>query len=261
MLTLVSRTISLLLIGALTLVSVSYYKKGVLPAASELRPEVLQAPRQTKTSVAPFQLTYRGQSYSVQPVAQYEISGVLVSHNSPAGFGDIYHDENSVDLRDVCLVWGENVKSGAYLRGQYWSESFTCNWKFRDAVSYGHFQSNEISNNHLLASDARVQQEIRSLHIGDQVELKGLLVNYAPLNNPERVRSSSLVREDQGNGACEVMFVERVRRLRAATPAWYVRYDRGWRAVVALGLLQLVAWVLFPYLEFKLQIGGPSLRL
>jgi hypothetical protein len=63
---------------------------------------------------------------------------------------------------------------------------------------------------------------------GDQVHFKGWLVSYGIKGSPYR-RTSSTTRFDRGNGACETVFINEFRVLRAANP--------GWRALYRLSLV------------------------
>ncbi len=51
----------------------------------------------------------------MRPVADFELWGLVVSHNNPTAFYDIYHDRNSVDTRDLGVIWGENLRSADFI--------------------------------------------------------------------------------------------------------------------------------------------------
>lgn len=62
------------------------------------------------------------------------------------------------------------------------------------------------ANNHVIAANDEVRKVIRSLRIGQILTMKGWLVNAI---GPEgRTWNSSRTREDTGNGACELFYVE-----------------------------------------------------
>lgn len=62
------------------------------------------------------------------------------------------------------------------------------------------------ANNHVIAANDEVRKVIGSLRIGQILTMKGRLVNA---NGPEgRTWNSSLRRDDTGNGACELFYVE-----------------------------------------------------
>lgn len=183
----------------------SWYLKDKLPAQSEMRRELFQEPIQKTTHAKPFDFDYRGETYMVKPIANYEIWGLVVTHNDITGFIDITHDENSVDIKDLCVIWGANLHNEDYREVKYSSGDFTCYWSYSRPMNF-HF--NKIANNHLLSDNEAIRQQILRTKIGDQVRMKGMLVSYSPASNPSWVRNTSTTREDTGNHACEVMFVE-----------------------------------------------------
>ncbi len=239
-------TRALLLLAVLALY-LGYRNKGVLPNPNQMVSEVLRQPIQSVTTRDPFTFTYRGSSYDVDPQADYEISGVVVTHNNVSGIGDAYHTSDSVDMKDLCVVWGSNVLNDNYQSIAYSSEPWTCVIFTPDRAVWERFFADELSNNHLLAADESVQERIRSARIGDQIRLRGMLVNYSPAGHPDIVRKSSLVRDDTGNGACEVVFVEEFEILKRATPGWYRIYQFGWWLLGAAILLRGYIFVKSPY--------------
>jgi hypothetical protein len=216
-----------LFLGLALIVSGGRYK-GKLPDPGEVVDGVRAAPSQTASSREPFTFSYRGSSYTVTPKAEYVLNGVVVTHNNISGIGDAYHTSDSVDMKDVCVVWGNNLSSKNYQRITYTSEPWTCVINSKDESVWERFFLDELSNNHLLAGDEAVQRRIRSVRIGDQITLTGVLVDYCPLGYPDYLRKTSLVRTDTGNGACEVVFVESFSILKRSTPEWYLAYRIGW---------------------------------
>ena len=90
-----------------------------------------------------------------------------------------------------------------------------CRW-------YGdvNFNMSEVSNNHILAR-GKVKEQIHSIGPGDQVYLKGILVDYSiKMKNGSFNRATSLRRDDTGNGACEVFLVEKVVVLKSDYRKW-----------------------------------------
>jgi hypothetical protein len=67
------------------------------------------------------------------------------------------------------------------------------------------------SNMHMLPANARIEKSLRSLRVGELVELSGYLVGVQ--ENGQWTWVSSLSRLDTGDGACEIFWVERVELL------------------------------------------------
>ena len=72
--------------------------------------------------------------------------------------------------------------------------------------------------------------------MGDQIHLKGMLVNYTdPASWKGFWRRSSLSRTDGGNKACEVVFVESFEIMKRGTPGWYLARTAGfWGLLLVL---------------------------
>jgi hypothetical protein len=201
----------------------------------EISPSVRRDPIQTPIREDVFPFEYRGHHYEIQPVADYEISGLVVTHNEISSITDAYHTSDSVDFRDICLVWGANVGSGIFRRYKFFSMPWSCHYQPLDRNA--ELVEDQVSNNHLLAADESVRKTIVSMHIGDQVQLKGKLINYWQKEHPEYKRRTSLVREDTGNGACEVLWVESAKILRAGGTNWHLLQSVGkWLLFAAVGL-------------------------
>lgn len=195
-------------------------RSTTLPAVKDISEAILRDPIQKPINGELFRFDYMERSYLVQPVRYYEIWGLVVSHNNIKSIADMYHDHTSVDLKDLCLIWGDNVADDTYHRAYYRSEPWTCFVDIPERSDYKRFNFSQFSNNHLLSHREEVREIIRKTRIGDQVHLRGMLVNYAPSEHPDHMRQSSLSRDDTGNGACEVMFVDSIEILRTTNDSW-----------------------------------------
>ncbi|MFC1733204.1 hypothetical protein ACFL6I_23145 [candidate division KSB1 bacterium] len=246
----VHKILNIIIVLSILAVGMSVFMKKQLPEKDTLLPEVHKMPKQTEQTRSEFTFDYRGTAYKVTPRADYELWGLVVSHNDIGKFGDIYHDETSVDLRDICVVWGENAKSGVYKKGKYKSGSWTCYWQFKSGEAWSKFNESQIANNHLITSNPDIQDAIRELRIGDQVHVKGYLVNYENVDTEWR-RETSLTRKDTGNHACEVVFVENLEILKPGNVEWYLINYLGKRAVLALVLIKIILMFWGAYREQK----------
>ena len=233
------------------------YRLWDYPKISELKPGLVLndiargVPMQSASSNPRFKFNYGGRNYSVNPRASYELYGVVVSHNDPTGWGDIYHDENSVDFRDVCVVWGDNALSlGAGF--EFHSEPWTCFVNFRSEAARDAFSGLELSNNHILGGSSETRRLINSMRVGDQIYIQGMLVDYWDNEYPDFVRTSSLRRDDTGNGACEVFFVEDAAVLKRFAPQRYAAYDWGRSMLVWAFIIKLISVPILAYWEYRL---------
>ncbi len=240
----VQKKLNFLLLGAGLLIVIAFVCKGKFASYREVLPELLQPPEQSQTRRQPFTFAYKGEKYKVQPVADYELWGMVVSHNDINSLWDMYHDDSSVDTRDLCVIWGTNLKSDDFHRVEYESGAWTCYFRYPGGIRFSHA---ELSNNHLITDKQSIRDKIGTVRIGDQIHLAGLLVNYQSKNMGNFWRRSSTTRKDSGNQACEVMFVDDARILRQGTPGWYFIYRLGW-------------WLLFLILALKALVLYAEIR-
>ena len=209
-----------LFILALTVLAVySHSKRKDLQDVGTLLPALSNHPIQSESSEEAFWFNYRDRRYYVEPRAEYELWGLVVTHNDIREFSDIYHDEDSVDIKDICVIWGDNARNSDYKAVEFWSEPWTCYTRWEHGEVHD-FSMNQLSNNHLLSDYASVRKTIDDMQVGDQIYISGLLVDYSEPAHSSWVRKSSLVRDDEGNGACEVLFAREARILKSGPDFW-----------------------------------------
>lgn len=243
---------------AILLLSIAGYAIGrlkvkELPSETALVDALYTEPVQSPTSAEAFTFPYKNADYVVNPKATYEINGLVVSHNNIRAWWDIYHDENSVDVKDLCLIWGDNAYEHIYKNISFWNESVSCHFQPTSRNTRQDFHGSALSNNHLLSADAQVRDTIAEVRVGDQVHMKGYLVNYSDLRHPEFERRSSLTRADTGGGACEVFYVGEMQILKKSPRLWHIIYElsRGW-FLTLLGI-KFLSFLVFSWLEFRLS--------
>jgi hypothetical protein len=235
-------------VAALGLLALSGWRKGALVGPRGIRPELLQEPLQLATDRKPFTFDYRGKQCRVQPVATYELWGLVVSHNDIHSVADIYHDTSSVDTKDLCVVWGESLRHTDYLRASYKSGPFTCYVSWRGVLPS--LDMANVGNNHMITDSPAVREAIGRVHVGDQVHFKGLLVNYQMEDWESFWRRTSTSRTDSD---CEVVYVEELEILARGTPGWYTLWRLATVLLVAAPLVYL--WL------FWRESGKDSVKL
>lgn len=218
----------LIFIICIILFSISFFQKKKLPDSSKVLPELSQEPIQIDTNKKEFSFNYRGTKYNVNPLFDYELWGLIVTHNDINKWYNFYHDENSVNVKDVCVVWGKNVENNNHIGPTFKSGEWTCYTKISGKYfkSGKNFRGNQLSNNHLLSNDSNIIDIIGKMHVGDQIHLKGMLVDYG---TDERgyYRRTSISRNDtnqssRSGGACEVFYVDEAEILEEENHIWYL---------------------------------------
>ncbi len=234
-----------LLIAGVAALGVGLVFDGHLPARSTLLPDVLDEPLQTAVAAPAFDAHAGDVDYRIAPVADYLISGLVVSRHDSDTWWDWIHaaSNDHLNVVDLCLIWGANAADGAYEKMSFSSGQFVCYVETRHAEAWKPKYVRALSNNHLLTEDPAIARRLRDMRIGDQVRLRGQLASYSHNAGFAFTRGTSTTREDTGNGACETIFVREAEILRRA-PAW-PRWLR-WAGALLLAA-GLVAWYAAPH--------------
>lgn len=238
------RIVKILLAGSLALLIVAVWRKDVLPEHETLRYEMLREPEQTSVQQAPFESSVNGVTYNIQPLYTYDLYGLVVStHDSNAWWDYIHRDWNDhLNVVDLCVVWGENARRGAYEQMDFSNGQFVCYFNTRSREVYNAFDQTAFSNNHLLTDNAEIASELRQVRAGDQVHFRGYLAEYSHNYGRAFKRGTSISRADTGNGACETVYVEAFEVLRRGGGAWPAL---AWMAGLLLAT-SVVAWFSLP---------------
>jgi hypothetical protein len=233
-----------LFICGLVLLLTAVWKKDLLLLPQELRAELLEEPRQVAVQRPPFQVAVGEISYDVQPLYKYDLHGMVVSRHDSSTWWDYIHKEwnDKLNVADLCVVWGNNVRSGAYLDIEFSSGQFVCNFQTSSNEAYAAFDQTAISNNHLLSADPRLVRKMRDARIGDQIHFSGYLAEYSHNHGFPFRRGTSTVRTDSGNGACETVYVDDFEILHHGGGAWHALLWVG----VGLMIAGVIAWFTLP---------------
>lgn len=232
------------LILNLVLLVTAIWRSDMLPPATDLSPILLNEPVQTQVTQAAFLTKSNDINYSIQPLYEYDLVGLVVSKHDANTWWDSIHREwnDHLNIVDLCVVWGNNVRNGVYQEINFSSGQFTCNFSTNSNEVFAAFDQSAISNNHLLTDQPSIAKRIRSVRVGDQIHFRGHLVEYSHNQGFPFKRGTSIVRTDTGNGACETVFIDSFDIIKGG--------GRPWRILVwvasALLLLGLIVWFLRP---------------
>ena len=200
---------------------VSFWNRNDLPGNVDHLPDLAEEPSQTRTGKRPFDVEYNDVHYRIEPEYAYDITGMIVSYR--------HHDNNSrmhtlandhLNMLDVCIIWGDNPENEHLGKINFWNGIFTCNVKTRDQQAWEAFRMEQLSNNHLISDEEVIRKQVRKIKVGDQIRVRGFLASYSSSGGGKR--GTSITRTDEGNGACETIYVEHFRILRPATSYWRI---------------------------------------
>ncbi len=237
--------IKLLLAGSLLLLSVALWKKNELPQYPLLQQDLLKEPEQVQVRRAAFDTTVNDVTYKIQPLYSYDLYGLVVCMHDANTWWDYLHREwnDHLNVMDLCVVWGNNLRRGVYKEAEYSSGQFVCYLKIPTMELYQIFDLTALSNNHLLTDDPRIARSIRKTRVGDQIHFRGYLAEYSHNHNGQPFnRGTSTVRTDSGNGACETIYVEDFEILRPGGGPWRALV---WVAAILLAA-GVIAWFRLP---------------
>jgi len=199
---------------------ITFFTRNNIRNVDEIADEATNQPFQNEISnMEEIEFKKDGYLWQLTPLYDYEINGLVVGRMNYQIFSiDKYTSLLPIDLG---LIWGSNVAGKVYQdkRIKFKQDSRWCwVWWNGDAV----FNLDEFSNNHLLTKDKDLSNKVKKVNRGDQIMIKGKLVNIkaTPLEDNEISGQntitwmSSTTRKDDGAGACEIIYVEDIEVLK-----------------------------------------------
>jgi hypothetical protein len=160
-------------------------------------------PIQTAADRPPFELETAHGRVTVTPRAKYDIAAVV------EGKEPYWLDATAfLSPYDLALAWGDVATPELRRRlevGQSWRFFF---WRTSDPSVDIPYVISHSANNHIIPADSNVRRAIASIGRGDEVRLRGLLVDVR--TDRGLTWNTSLVRTDHGDHGCEIIWVESV---------------------------------------------------
>jgi hypothetical protein len=136
-------------------------------------------------------------------LASYEITAAVKSKYT---YSSDYPSQ--VSPLDLVLAWGNlNTRTiDSHIRYSQSGRWYYYNYDHNTPVDQTYIQEHS-ANTHLIPADNRIKSRLQSIRKNDIVELDGYLVQVLFAPGPW---TSSLTRQDSGDGACEIMYVTKV---------------------------------------------------
>src|SRR5436305_12578725 len=158
-------------------------------------------PVQEPTERSPFEIETRKGRITLDPRASFDASAVVASDEH-------YRFDDGAFLVPVDLVmtWGKlpeepyksKVSYGQMTRYYFWRTSYP-------DIDLHYIQTHS-ANEHMIPADDNVRRALLTVGRGDRVRIQGLLVNARREDGFHW--KTSMTREDDGPGACELVYVE-----------------------------------------------------
>lgn len=193
--------VTLTVVGALALSGCTDWRDRVEAGLAIREPEQVAI-----TDTAPTRFTFPDDRVAtLTPRARYRTKAWVVAV-------DRAFDDGAEDVLglDVGLVWGPVANRDIlrsmrfHLARRYLSARWDGEMPLANDVVMRH-----LSNHHLVVPDPELRAYLDHVAPGDLLTLEGALVDVALEGEGARIIRSSLRRDDVGNGACEVLWVER----------------------------------------------------
>jgi hypothetical protein len=238
------RRVVLVLLGiSIIILLYSYFKKDDLPEDLSFTDSMFLDPQQEELFIPEVTIQIDEYNYTLTPHYSYELYGLVVAEYDAEHWADMAHEHDPLNTKDLCVVWGENLKTDVYSKMNFSHGEWTCYYKTNSDEVYSRFSAEQFSNNHLLPSTDEIYDKIKNSRIGDQIYIRGYLVDYS-IQTPDGQtgsRETSSVRNDTG---CEIIYVNDFNILSSANTIYQTLFTYSKIAVLVFVLLFLFFLVL-----------------
>ena len=143
---------------------ICYFLKDRLPKPDEIIDSSYLSPKQSMVNPEAFIINKDEFTYHITPKYNYEINGLVVSYHYSKALDDLYHRNDPLNSKDICLFWGNNLKTDVYEKMQFSSGEWSCSFQFKsktDSSWFNKFTQTEGSNNHLLPKNDEIDKKIQ----------------------------------------------------------------------------------------------------
>jgi hypothetical protein len=182
------------------------------PTATSAPQSLITLADPVQTAVVPAQIPpivweKAGYVWEITPRAIYRVNGRILGHKA-------YHmdwQSPAVPL-DLALGWGEMADPAVdeWISWRQANRWYYYRWS-HEAPFTGAYIGQHSANIHIIPATENLLQIMLRLDTNDVILLEGKLVDLAATGGAKRwINATSLSRTDTGNGACEIMYVERL---------------------------------------------------
>lgn len=147
-----------------------------------------------------------GMTWTMQPRASYQIAARVLGNKR-------YFDwQSGVVPRDLALAWGDMSNSAVDENIHWWQSNRWYRYELSHALSYSQsYINSHTANVHIIPATDNLDKAMRQLEENDLVYLEGYLVDLKVVDGTRVGQiQTSLSREDTGDGACEILYVEQL---------------------------------------------------
>jgi hypothetical protein len=198
-----------LVFSIILLFVVSGCEKPTLTGVEFEKIDTSQEPQQTShRSEEPISRGIKSGFVSITPLAEYKVSGVVVSKKS---YSDDW--EGEISPVDLAIAWGRLAEPEfkKYITFSHSHRWYHYKWK-EGSPSDAKYVIAHSANNHIIPATENLRRALKIIKKRDRVVLEGYLGNLKGTFEDREVSwNTSLSRMDTGNGSCELFYVSKVR--------------------------------------------------
>lgn len=187
-----------LLLGAVGVVLyISFSTKQVELGAGVYAPE--EPKQESIKGAAPFQ----HQGFKVKPLAEFDITAKVIRRE------DYSYDQGAaISPMDLALGWGRMSDETVLKQINFSQSGRWYHYRYQSAPIPQKEIETHSANMHMIPAEAWIKDDLEDIAAGQVVRIRGKLVEVT--NDKGWKWRSSLRRDDIGNGACELVYVESV---------------------------------------------------
>ena len=145
--------------------------------------------------------------YLIKPQAEYFLDGVVLGKER-------YVYDRGADLApyDLAIAWNKLVITKLYKQLKWSQSGRWYHWRYDDDFPFDNaFVARYSANNHIIPANSNIRAALGLVREGESIGLSGYLVYVSQAEGEEFTWNSSLSREDEGGGSCEVFYVSEIR--------------------------------------------------
>jgi len=226
--------------GILFICVFSFFNRNTYRNINDIAPGVLKEPvLEEVISNNPIEIIGNGYKFSLTPVFQCRISGLIVDNSGrlfmvSRSCGS-WEEKKMLEMnKSFTIIWGSNISNKIYKNNAINFSGGETNWAAGAAPNLG-----ELANISLIADNKDLWSRIKGISRGDQVEVKGRLVNVGA----DRIISSGHLEYKTGlpgkdNLYC-VIYVEDLRILKKANVLYQYLFWFSLLCLIARGIYRL----------------------
>lgn len=186
------------------------------PQKTAVSPAPIPTIHPLKTTVDPVQTAVTGETitwerknytWELTPRAQIMVTGRVLSRRTYTRDW-----QSEISPLDLAMGWGElnDTEVDNWVRWQQSGRWYYYRWQ-RESPYDGKYIRTHSSNIHIIPANDSLESALLKIRKDDRIILEGKLVDVEAVNETKRWQNNtSLTRTDSGNGACEVLLVERL---------------------------------------------------